>query len=663
MVLRLRHKTLPDKIDFSGALELTAAEPDSRGPRKFSMRAYTGTPMTLAGFPLPVVVDLAGMKGINKSRPILRDHNPGMIVGHGQAATVGDSRTELEVSGLVSGAGPDALEVVASADNGFPWQASIGAQVEQVREIDAGKSVVVNGRTFTGPLIVAKKTYLREISFVALGADDNTTAKIAASSTDKEPTMNEFELWLKAEYDLAKEDCSETSLAKLQAKFDATKKPADPPVKVDDPTAVIRATAAKELERIEAIGKIEGIGDYPAIQAQAIKEGWDSTKTELAVLRAMRPKAPAVGTAPSFSMPAIEAAFCRTLGLPVEKHFQPEVLEASDRYKNIGLQEVLLACASANGYTGRQRIRTDNLRDVLQAAFSVHSVTTLLTETGNKILLEGFNAIPQKWRQVAATRNVTDFKTMTAFRLTASLEYDEVGPGGEIQHGTLGQESYTYSALTYAKMLALTRQDIINDDLGAFNDLRNRLGMGAALKLSKVFWTAYLGASNGGAFWTATRGNLVTSASLATAGLGTAVQAFREMAGPDGNMMDLDPRLIVIPPALEATALGLFNSAELRDTTASTKTLTTNIYKGRFTPVVVPELGKSTYTGYSATTWYMHCDPGILASAVVCFLNGQQSPTIESADADFNTLGIQLRGYHDFGVAMTEYRASVEATA
>jgi hypothetical protein len=91
--------------------------------------------------------------------------------------------------------------------------------------------------------------------------------------------------------------------------------------------------------------------------------------------------------------------------------------------------------------------------------------------------------------------------------------------------------------------------------------------------------------------------------------------------------------------------------------------MTTNIYQNKFTPVVVPELGNSAYTGNSATTWFMLANPSILASAVMCFLNGQQSPTIESADADFNTLGIQFRGYHDFGAAMTEYRASVKATA
>jgi len=47
----------------------------------------------------------------------------------------------------------------------------------------------------------------------------------------------------------------------------------------------------------------------------------------------------------------------------------------------------------------------------------------------------------------------------------------------------------------------------------------------------------------------------------------------------------------------------------------------------------------------------------------MCFLNGQQAPVIESADADFNTLGVQFRGYHNFGCSMSEYRASVAAEA
>jgi hypothetical protein len=47
----------------------------------------------------------------------------------------------------------------------------------------------------------------------------------------------------------------------------------------------------------------------------------------------------------------------------------------------------------------------------------------------------------------------------------------------------------------------------------------------------------------------------------------------------------------------------------------------------------------------------------------MCFLNGVEAPTIESTDADFETLGVKFRGYHDFGVAMSEYLASVQANA
>jgi hypothetical protein len=135
------------------------------------------------------------------------------------------------------------------------------------------------------------------------------------------------------------------------------------------------------------------------------------------------------------------------------------------------------------------------------------------------------------------------------------------------------------------------------------------------------------------------------------------------MAGPDGNRMNLEPEFVLVPTDLEFTARKLYVSQEMRDTTASTRTMTANIYQNKFTPIVVPELGSDAYTGYSATSWHLLANPAILASAAMCFLNGQQSPTIESADADFNTLGVQFRGYHDFGAQMTEYRASVEAQA
>jgi phage major head subunit gpT-like protein len=691
---------------------IQAADSDGESkPKRFSMTAYTGGPMQVNNYGPPVIIDLSGLKA-KAPIPILRDHEPSRVVGHADEVTIGDS--SLKLAGVVSGAGPDAAEVQAAAGNGFPWKASVGARPDKLEFVGEGVATKVNGKTFTGPLYVARKSTLGETSFVAIGADRKATAKVAASAAQYKETDMDFDKWiealgfevaelredqlqhLQAKYDAEVEAIeAKAVLAKLEAaesgdqkKIDAADKPPLVEVPKFDLNAVqlahaehetaIKATAADYRTRVpeDDFDKLYDAAIKGGLEAMAtaLKDKWAAPrlgaeyivaaaqfKADLMV--AERPKGPGIhSSSQDVSMPAIEAAFCLSAGLvEPEKHFKPEVLEAADKYRGLGIQELLLTFAAQNGYSGRQRIGNDNLREVIQAAFSTHTITTMLTTSGNKLLLDGFNLLPQSWRQVAEVRSVSDFKAVTLYRMNADLEYEEVGPGGEIEHGTVSQESYSIKADTYAKMLALTRTDIINDDLGAFNDLRNRLGMGAAVKLNKVFWTAWLAAVDAGTFWTSGRGNRQAGATtaLGEVGLNKAVKLFRDASGPDGNLLGLEPALLLSGSDLEATNRKLFTSMEVRDSTASGTTLVNNIHFNRFKPVIVPEVSNSAYTGYSITQWFLLANPAILASAVMCFLNGVQSPTIETTDADFNTLGIQSRGYHDFGVTMSEYRASV----
>jgi phage major head subunit gpT-like protein len=685
---------------------LKAAEAEEANkPKKFSMVAYTGGPIVLSNYAIPVVIDLAGMTA-KAPVPILRDHELGRVVGHADEVEVQEAT--LKMAGIVSGAGADAAEVVASAGRGFPWKASVGARPDKLEFVGEGVTTKVNGKTFTGPLYVARKSTLGEVSFVALGADRKTSARVAASAAQTQENLDmDFEQWVQA-LGLTLAELREDQTVKLQAKYDAELKAAatkdgkqieasQKPPRIEPPkfelhevalsyekhVAAIQAKAAEYDGKVDAakLAEIQRKAGTTAIQAKAkaLQEEWPAARLEVELIkaqaayeveliRAERPKGPAIhASSRDLAAPAIEAAFCRSCGLSaaaVEKQYKPEVLEAADKsFRNLGIQELLLICAMEAGYSGRMRISDANLREVIKAAFSTHTITTLLTTAGNKILLEGFNLVPQSWREVGGVRSVSDFKSVTAFRLTADLEYEELPPSNKIKHGTMGQDSYSLQAKTYAKMLVLTRPDIINDDLAAFNDLRNRLALGSAIKMNKVFWTAFLAASNAGTFWTAARGNYQSGAgtALGETGLNTAVKLFRDQKGPDNNLLGLEPDRLLVPSDLEATARKLYVSQEMRDTTSSTKYPTTNIYFNRFRPVVVPELSNTGYTGYSATAWWLLCNPAILASIVMCFLNGQQSPTIESADADFETLGIQLRGFHDFGTAMAEYLASVES--
>jgi hypothetical protein len=59
-------------------------------------------------------------------------------------------------------------------------------------------------------------------------------------------------------------------------------------------------------------------------------------------------------------------------------------------------------------------------------------------------------------------------------------------------------------------------------------------------------------------------------------------------------------------------------------------------------------MSNSSYTGYSTTAWYLLANPDDLPVIEVAFLNGRETPVVESADADFDTLGVQFRGYSGF---------------
>ena len=80
---------------------------------------------------------------------------------------------------------------------------------------------------------------------------------------------------------------------------------------------------------------------------------------------------------------------------------------------------------------------------------------------------------------------------------------------------------------------------------------------------------------------------------------------------------------------------------------------------GKFDVVSSSYLSNTSFTGYSSKAWYLFADPNRLPALEVAFLNGVDRPTVEKTDADFNTLGIQFRGYIDFGVREQDFRGAI----
>ena len=663
--------TLGGKIMQLGKSRAKAASSD-RAP-KIVMEAYTGEPVEQFWSRVPLVIDTQGVRQWrSEGIPIVLNHDPDEIVGHARIKSIDNGRIVCE--GRLSGRQDLVDFVLSSYENGFPWAVSIGADIDGVREVSAKETVVANGREYQGPLTLVTQASLIHVALVGEPADPMTAAHIFA---DKKSVTIQATGSLKIETQKdASQDRSESK---------ETSPMADP-----IELATLAVKAEEDLAaRLKAIGlppekesehRKKFLEACKSIRDKAIEEKWEPSKFEASLLKQTlavvdealkteRPEPPKVTTRkePAMNAKVIEAAFVRALGLKPDKYYQPDVCEQADKVR-ASIQQLLIEAAVANGMERVYSIDSGNLREVLEYAFrrpqvqawSTASISDILSNVANKLLAEAFTSVEQAWRSIAAVRPLKDFKATTVVRLTDSLEYQAVPYAThQIPEGSIGEETYQIQAGTYGKLLTLRRQDIINDDLGALNDIQRLLGRGAGLALNRVFWGTF---NNNSTFFTEARKNLVTGAALGLNSLATVVKAFREMTGANNEPLGIQPRIMLVPPALEVTAKQIFASTEIRDPT--NKTPTANVFRGMFEPVVSAYLSATIdATNGSDTTWYLVASPQDLPVMLVGFLNGRDQPTVESAEADFEYLGVRFRGYFDFGVALAEYRAAIKATA
>jgi hypothetical protein len=676
-------------IDITAFLRLKA---NGKGkPKRFVIKAYSGGLLPVDGFPHPVVVDLSGLE-MPGSIPILIDHEKSVEATLGATDNIVNDGRQLMLEGVVTGQSGKAQQVLAQAAAGHTWQASIGAMVIESEDVPAGQTATANGQTFTGPVVIARRAVLRETSVLPMGADSTTSVNLAASARRflKGSAGMSFEDYCKS-LGLDASTLTPEAAAALQTSYAQMSKPAVPamesavataqpsPAPTAAAGAMLDLTASLEQGRkmiaaqfrksAEIQAKAAG---FPEIIATAIDQDWSIDKVELEVMKKReiqartRPTSFTASQGSAENMPlVIEAAVCLTRGIKdTEKHFDDKILQAahSQFRRGVGLQQVFMMAAAANGMylAPGTRINAGNIREVLQfacspqqirAAFSTVSLPGILSNVANKEILQGYMEEDTVWQQIAATKSVSDFKTVTSYRMLDDMTYEELGPGGKIKHGKTGEESFTRSADTYAKMYSITRQDIINDDLSAFDDLRARLGRGSAMKLNDLFWATFLG--NLGTIFTATRTNYISGSTtnLGTdgVGLGLGQKAWRQRTSPSADgakRVGGTAKFLLVPPELETIADALYVGRN----NSSVKVSDVNTFAGKYNPICAPQLSDSSITGYSTTAWYLLGDKSMGAPMVVSFLNGQQTPTVESADADFNTLGVQFRGYHDFGV-------------
>ena len=616
-------------------IEAAAASDDGKDKKlpTVEIDAYNGGIMAVDWWG-DVAIDLSALQAPD-SVPILFMHNAWSLDNVlGQTSLVANDGKTVKVNGCIMSDGDTAKKVLALAKNGFKFQASVGVAPVKSRVIRADESVNVNGQTLKGPFKLVEASKLKEISIVPLGADGSTSAKIAAGHTQEGHTMP-----------------TDTGQYTPQSQ--------------QQPDITAAATALAEKNRVTAINAMAKA--YPEIAEKAIKANWTTeqveteiTKAENADLKAKlaqrdeqaaRPRVPHIADIKgSFTATPdiLAAAVCMNTGLrTAEKSFGAETCSKASDMRIRSMSELLAASFGAEGKT--ISVSRHDPQEFIKAAASTRSFPVILSNVANKYVLDGYGTIETAWEAVANVRSVVDFKTNTGVRMVFANLLKEIAKDGEFSHGTISEESRTIKADTKGLIIGITRQDIINDDLNVLSDLPRRLGFAAARTFNADFWKVLNGSA--GQFNSA-NGNTMTGA-LNLANLKKAEELYMKLKDSDGNPLGLMATTLLTGPGNGAAARELFVSTNLIGAPAD-KSPSANIYAGMFKPVT------SAYADPSA--WYLVAPPMAAPLMEVAFLNGRREPFVETSDSDFNTLGIQMRCYYDYGCAFAEWRGAVRSS-
>lgn len=512
-----------------------------------------------------------------------------------------------------------------------------------------------------------------------------------------------FKEWLTANgYDETKLTDSQRSHLEFAWKAE-TAPPTPPTQQKDQPTpyeaelAAARTESARR-EKIQelaaeairnSLGNSQKIDRFNLICKAGIEGGWDTQRVQLEILKEDRNNGPLIisPSQPQMNDSVLEAAICSNYKLPnIEKKFSEQTLDSAHKQfrHGLGLKRLLLMGARQNGYRGddgdwyrlcqfavRDRMDEGQMMSAVGPSSGIQ-VPGILSNTANKFLEASFNFTEQAWRGIAKVRPVNDFKQITTYRMAGNNTFLRVAPSGEIKHGNLSETSYTNQAKTFGRMLGVSREDIINDDLGAFVSVAQELGRGAGNALNNIFWATWL---DDAAFFPTDKSLLnyddgSTDSVLSLAGLDNAEATFSNQTKPDGTPLGAAPKILLVPTALNNTALTLMSSMITNMATSSVAlTGNANVFAGRYRVVSSAYLSKTslpdengiaqTVTG-SSTAWYLLADPMDIPAIEVVFLFGKESPTVETDQFEFDRLGLATRAYFDFGVRKQEYRAGVK---
>lgn len=317
-----------------------------------------------------------------------------------------------------------------------------------------------------------------------------------------------------------------------------------------------------------------------------------------------------------------------------------------------------------------QRVDGLDQMHIVAAAFTqgTSDFPVLLENTMHKALLGAYATQAATWSRFCARGTVSDFRAHNRYRRGTFGTLDSVNELGEFKNKAIpdGQKS-SITAATKGNIINLSRQAVINDDLGAFVGLAADLG-GAAARTVDADVFAMLAENSGAGPTMADGGILFNSTVSSTAGghanraayatptvalldagrtamrvqqAGTAAQ----ITAGQSDYLALSPAVALVPASLYGT-MNVLNGAVYDPDTAN------KLQKPNMVAGMVNDVVDSPRITWSA--WYLFADPAIAPVFEVAFLDGNDQPYLEMQNG-FEVDGARYKVRLDYGTGVRDY--------
>lgn len=439
---------------------------------------------------------------------------------------------------------------------------------------------------------------------------------------------------------------TESEISKREAELDALEDRSGLPVTTPTPAGNGAAEGQRSAE-IMTLGRQAGMDD--AAITDALRSATSVADFRIRAFDHLAARSAATQTQPARILrdeqdtrrAAMIEALAYRMGAAIP---QAGPSEAARPFMSRGLIEI---AAESIGYRGGVVLNARQIDDIYTRASHTTSDFPAIFEGAINRTLEGRYALAQPtYRRISRQRNFRDFRPHTSVKLGDFPMLQKVLQDGEIKYGTFSEGKEQISVFSYAIALRITRQMLINDDLGAISELLGSYGASVALFEEVTF---YAGAFNGKLadgkeVFHADHSNLAAAASAITVDdVGKGRAALSKQKSLEGNpLLENRARILLVGPDKITEAEKLV--ASITPATVSN----VNIFSGRLEPVETAQI--------PGAAWYLFADPASgISNYRWGYLEGYEAPRVRF-DEPFGQQGFAMSVEHDFGCGPTDFR-------